>query len=74
MKMSKIQDNKHFFAVVAQCKNPYREFSYCERCKQYRTSDTRGFFGKIMFIALAIQLKDEGNPMYEPDSDKLLEF
>lgn len=67
------QKNQHQWGVIAQCKNPYREFAYCPLCGQYSDSDHRGYLGKRMFTALAIALKPT-NPMYEPDSDKLLEI
>lgn len=65
--------NQHQWGVIAQCKNPYREFLYCPLCHQYKASDIRGYFSLRMFRALAISLKDT-NPMYEPDSDKLLKI
>lgn len=73
--MSKLQFNQHDFCIIAQCKNPYREFAYCERCGKYRENGSRQhtLISKKLFYAIAISLKDS-NPLYEPDSDRLLEL
>lgn len=69
----KVHDNQHFWTIIAQCKNPYREFSYCERCHKYQDG-LNGVYGKVYFRDLVNACKADGNPMYEPDSNKLLEF
>jgi len=70
----KIKSNQHFWAVVAQCKNPYREFSHCERCGAYMEWGTSQRMTRKQFKELSIQLCNTDNPMYEPDSDRLLVY
>ncbi len=66
----KIKTNQHFWVVVAQCKNPYREFSHCERCNAYMEGATRMTHNQ--FKELSRQLRAADNPMYYPDSNELM--
>lgn len=68
----KIKANQHFWVVVAQCKNPYREFSHCERCDAFMEWAINKRMTRKEFKGLSIELRNTDNPMYEPDSDRLL--
>jgi hypothetical protein len=63
----------HQWGVIAQCKNPYREFHYCPLCRQYSESGSRPYLTKQEFKEICIDLMDT-NPMYEADSNILLVF
>ena len=68
----KIKSNQHFWVVVAQCKNPYREFSHCERCDAYMEWAIGKRMTRKEFKELSVQLRNTDNPMYYPDSNELL--
>jgi hypothetical protein len=61
--------NQHEWGIVAQCKEPYREFEYCPLCCQFKEGNW--IFNRRTFIALSAELRQD-NPMFEPDSDHLL--
>lgn len=58
--------NQHEWGVVAQARNPYREFHYCPLCKKYRevTGSNSALFGKRQMRAVAQHLE-----LYVPDSN-----
>jgi hypothetical protein len=52
-----------------QCKNPYREFAYCELCKSYiEWGAGNRLMTRKQFLDLANSLGKTTNPMYMPDS------
>ena len=66
-----IYNNQHFWAVIAQCHNPYREFAHCDRCNKYEENGNK--MTKKQFSQLAKELSITTNPMYLVDSnDKLI--
>ncbi len=62
--------NEHEWGVIAQCKNPYREFQYCPLCKQYK--EDRQLYTSVQFRLLVKMNALTNNPMFEPDSNRLL--
>jgi hypothetical protein len=68
----KRRKREHEWGVVAQCKNPYREFLYCPLCNQYEESGTGQRMTKREFRKLSLELSSTLNPMYEADSSTLL--
>jgi hypothetical protein len=66
----KIKANQHFWGVIAQCKNPYREFAYCDRCNRYKENNQT--MSHNQFKELACQLRVTDNPMYYPDSNEIM--
>lgn len=59
----------HEWGVIAQCRNPYREFMYCPLCKQYEETATGKRYTPKQFKEFINRL-DRTNPVYEADSNR----
>ena len=60
--MNKTGKNQHEWGVVAQAHNPYREFAYCPRCRQYKEAGHRMTKSQFKQVTRDIEL-------YDPDSN-----
>ncbi|MFA5153241.1 MAG: hypothetical protein WC554_11820 [Clostridia bacterium] len=66
--MAQIKPNQHNWGLIAQEHNPYKEYSYCERCGKYR-DDSGNILTKTQFKRIA-QL----HRLFQPDSNVRLVF
>ena len=63
--------NQHQWGVIAQCANPYREFSFCPLCNSYIEWGTGQRMTRKQFKVLSISLANTDNPMCQADSKEL---